>query len=66
MSKAVFLRSSHTSPLFTGSRSQQASSVKFLKKYDNGYLKPMNLMRIGHRKYTVIEDKLVRENACSG
>ena len=58
MSMAQFLKSSHTCDLFDGSKSQQVSFGKYLKKYDNNELKPIAMKRQRERKYVQVEEKL--------
>ena len=58
MSLAQFLKSDHTSEQFDGSKSQQVSFGKYLKKFDNGELKPIPMKRQRERKYVQVEQKL--------
>mmetsp|Transcript_4384 Transcript_4384/g.5707 ORF Transcript_4384/g.5707 Transcript_4384/m.5707 type:complete len:339 (-) Transcript_4384:24-1040(-) len=58
MSMAQFLKSNHTSNLFDGSKSQQVSFGKYLKKFDNNELKPVAMKRQRDRKYIQVEEKL--------
>lgn len=58
MSMAQFLKSDHTSKQFDGRKSQQVSFGKYLKKFDNGELKPIPMKRQRERKYVQVEQKL--------
>jgi hypothetical protein len=60
MSNIEFLRSSESSKVFTGTVSQQMSSGRYLKKFENGELEPSSKKRSQESKYKVLEDKLVK------
>jgi hypothetical protein len=59
MTNAQFLKSAMSGTDFTGTRSEQVSFGKYLRKYQNGELKPTSKKRIRKRKYKAMEDKLV-------
>ena len=60
MNQAAFLRSTKTSEKFTGTKSQQQSFRKFLKKYDNEPLwRPSKKFKTHKRHFVPLEEKLI-------
>ena len=60
MSKTSFLKSSMTSQKFSGSKSQQQSFGRYLKRYDNDPdWKPVKKFKFHKRPFAPIEEKLI-------
>ena len=59
MTNAQFLKSAMSGTDFTGTRSEQVSFGKYLRKYQNGELKPTSKKRSRKSKYKAMENKLV-------
>lgn len=62
MTNAQFLKSAMSGTDLTGTRSEQVSFGKYLKKYQNGELKPTSKKRSQKSKYKAMEDKLVNHH----
>jgi hypothetical protein len=60
MSIGLFLKSNLSGEQFTGTKSQQVLFAKYLKKYENGELRPLTKKRVRQSKYVALEEKLVK------